>query len=178
MLFTRDTITIHPRLRQLWSALTARISPAEEVLVRRTLPAAEYSLYQRMPRRDRRHCLDVYHTLILAGVTDPLLLRAAMFHDTGKVDPQGRAVPLLWYGGLVIFKRLWPNVYARLAASPRGWRHYFYYYAHHGPLGADLAAAAGCPPELVAIIRHYHDAAPTGRAAILHWADDNIGRQP
>ncbi len=163
------------RLRQLWSALTARISPAESRQAQAILPAAEHALYLRMPRRDRRHCLDVYQTLVRAGVADPLLLRAALFHDTGKVDPQGRPVPLLWYGGLVIFKRLWPRSYALLAASPRGWRHYFYYYAHHGPLGAALAEAAGCPPEIVQILRHYHDPAPTGRAAVLHWADEASG---
>ena len=160
------------RLRQLWNALRAQVSPAEAALVRRVLPPAEHALYARMPRRDRRHCLDVYHRLVAANVHDPLLLRAALFHDTGKVDPQGRPVPLVWYGGLVIFRRLWPHSYALLAASPRGWRHPFYYYAHHGPLGAELARAAGSPPEIVAILRHYHDPAPTGRAATLHWADE------
>lgn len=163
------------RLRQLWLALTPRISPAEARLVRDVLPAAEYELYRRMPRRDRRHCLDVHQTLVRAGVTDALLLRAALFHDTGKVDPQGRPVPLLWYGGLVIFKRLWPRAYGLLAASPQGWRRYFYYYAHHGPLGAALAQAAGSPPEIVEALRHYHDAAPTGRAAVLQWADEASG---
>ena len=160
------------RLRQLWSALTARISPAEAELVLRALPAAEYALYRRMPRRDRRHCLDVHQTLLRAGVADALLLRAALFHDTGKVDHHGRPVPLLWYGGLVAFKRLWPRTYALLAASPRAWRRHFYYYAHHGPLGAALAEAAGCPPEIVEALRHYHDPAPTGRAAVLQWADE------
>ena len=159
------------RLKQLWQALTARITAEEIALVRHVLPNYEQSLFERMPRRDRRHCLDVYHTLVQGQITDPLILRAALFHDTGKVDRQGRPVPLLWYGGLVIFKRLWPHAYALLAASPRGVRRYFYYYAHHGPLGAELAQEAGSPPEIVEILRHYHDAEPTGRAAILQWSD-------
>ena len=162
------------RLGQLWRALFGRISPAEEALVRRSLPPAEYALYARMPRRDRRHCLDVHGRLVAAGVDDPLLLRAALFHDTGKVDQRGRPVPLLWYGGLVVFRRLWPRAYARLAASPRSWRRTFFYYAHHGPLGAELARAAGSPPEICAILRHYHDDAPTGRAAILQRADEEL----
>jgi hypothetical protein len=35
-----------------------------------------------------------------------------------------------------------------------------------------MAAAAGCPAEIVETIRHYHDPAPSGRAAMLHWADE------
>ncbi|HYF64099.1 MAG TPA: hypothetical protein VD886_14855 [Herpetosiphonaceae bacterium] len=162
------------RLGQLWRALSGRVSATDEDLARRSLPPAEYALYARMPRRDRRHCLDVHARLIAAGVDDPLLLRAALFHDTGKVDPRGRPVPLLWYGGLVVFKRLWPRAYARLAASPRSWRRFFFYYAHHGPLGAELARAAGSPPEIQAILRHYHDDAPAGRAAILKRADEGL----
>lgn len=159
------------RLGQLWAALTARVSAEEEALVARLLPEAERALYARMPLRDRRHCLDVYHTLVAMGVEDELVLRGALYHDTGKVDRAGRPVPLLWYGGLVIFKRLWPGAYRVLAASPRGWRRYFYYYAHHGPLGAELARAAGAPEAICEMLRHYHDDAPSGRAAILQQAD-------
>lgn len=160
------------RLSQLWAALTARISPLELAEVRRRLPASELPLFERMPLRDQRHCLDVYATLVAGGVTDPLLLRAALFHDTGKVDRAGRPVPLLLYGLLVVFKRLWPRSYARLAASPQGLRHWVHQYAHHGPLGAHMAAEAGAPPEIVAILQHYHDDQPTGPAAILQWADE------
>ncbi len=159
------------RLSQLWRALSGRVSQDEEALVRTVLPPFELGLYTRMPQRDRRHCLDVYHTLVRAQIADPLVLRAALFHDTGKVDDQGRPVPLLWYGGLVIFKRLWPHTYALLAASPRGLRRYFYRYAHHGPLGAALAQRAGSPPAIVAMLRHYHDDNPSGQAALLRWAD-------
>lgn len=159
------------RLRQLWRALFPRISPEEEALVRRMLPPAEQALYKRMPLYDRRHCLDVYRTLVRAGCDDPLLLRAALFHDTGKVDPDGRPVPLIWYGMLVMWKRLWPRSYDLLAASPRGPRRYFYYYAHHARLGAELARQAGSPPAIVEALAHYHDDLPTGRAAILQWAD-------
>ena len=159
------------RLRQLGRALAARVSAEEQALAARLLPPAELALFARMPRRDRRHCLDVYHALVAAGVADPLVLRAALYHDTGKVDPQGRPVPLLWYGGCVILKRLWPQLFGLLAASPRSWRRPIYYSAHHAALGAELAHAAGAPPEIVAIIRHYHDAQPTGRAAVLQRAD-------
>ncbi|HEY1016106.1 MAG TPA: hypothetical protein VGE07_25575 [Herpetosiphonaceae bacterium] len=159
------------RIRQLWEALTARVSAEEEALARRLLPPAEHALFARMPLRDRRHCLDVYHTLAGAGVDDPLVLRGALFHDTGKVDPRGRPVPLAWYVACVLLKRLAPRAYALLAASPRGFRRPIHYYAHHAALGAELALAAGAPPELAEMLRHYHDDQPAGRAAMLQWAD-------
>jgi hypothetical protein len=159
------------RSRQLWRALAGRVSAEERALVARLLPAAELELFLRMPGYDQRHCLDVYWTLVRAGHADPLLLRAALFHDTGKVDERGRPLPLLWYGLLVVWKRLWPGGYERIAASPGGLRRYFYYYAHHAALGAELARKAGSPPEIVQALRHYHDDDPSGMAATLQWAD-------
>jgi hypothetical protein len=34
-----------------------------------------------------------------------------------------------------------------------------------------MAAQAGSPPAIVTTLRHYHDPAPEGRAALLQWAD-------
>ena len=162
---------MYHRLQQLWSAVWGRVSAAEEAFVAQLLPACELPLYTRMPRRDRRHCLDVYYTLVKAGIDDPLILRAALFHDTGKVDASGRAVPLVWYGGCVILKRWFPRSYALLAASPRGFRRWIHQYAHHGPIGARMALAAGSPTAIGAMLQHYHDDNPCGRAAVLQWAD-------
>ncbi len=164
---------MNQRLKQFWSALTAHVAAHEIMLVKRALPPAEFALFARMPRYDQRHCLDVYYALADAGVRDDIILRGALYHDTGKVDPQGRPVPLLWYGGLVIFKKLFPTLYGRLAASPRGLRHYFYYYEHHDRLGAELAAQADAPAEIVAMLRCYHDDDPADpRARVLKSIDE------
>lgn len=164
--------TLHPasfayRARQFFAALGARVSPAELALVARTLTPAERRLFEAMPVYDQRHCLDVYATLVAAGHADPILLRAAIFHDCGKVDDRGRPMPLAWYVLATILKRF-PGLYLAAArfADPVA------VYAAHAWRGAAMAAAAGSPPELVAALRHYHDPAPSGRAALLQWADE------
>ncbi|MEI7645850.1 MAG: hypothetical protein WCJ55_16385 [Chloroflexales bacterium] len=158
------------RAQQFFTALRAQVGVDERVLVARTLTDAERRLFERMPTYDQRHCLDVYHTLVTAGHSDPLLLRAAMIHDCGKVDDDGRALRLGWYIIATLLRRL-PALYLAAAASGRGPLRPIRIYAEHAWRGAQMAAAAASPPEIVAIIRHYHDPTPTGMAAILQWAD-------
>jgi len=155
------------RIRQFRDALRAEVSPAEYTLVARMLTPAEQRLFFQMPVYDQRHCLDVYQTLVAAGECDELLLRAALYHDCGKVDDAGRPMALGWYVLATILKR-WLALYliaARLIPA-------IAVYAEHAARGARMAAAAGCPPEIVETLRHYHDPQPTGRAARLQWADE------
>src|SRR5215212_3183297 len=97
------------RLRQFFAALMARLTPAERELVARTLSRAELALFERMPRYDQRHCLDVCITL-----------RAALLHDCGKVGDDGRPIPLMYYGAFVVILRLAPALYRWAARVGRG----------------------------------------------------------
>ncbi|HMQ33707.1 MAG TPA: HDIG domain-containing protein [Chloroflexaceae bacterium] len=155
------------RARQFVAALGARVSAAEQAMAAATLSPAELRLFEAMPPYDQRHCLDVRRTLAEAGHDDALLLRAATFHDCGKVDDRGRPMALGWYVLATLLKGS-PGLYlaaARLCGPIR-------VYAEHASRGALMAERAGSPPEVVATIRHYHDPAPTGRAALLKWADE------
>lgn len=155
------------RAQQFFAALRARVSAEERALVATTLTPAELRLFEAMPPYDQRHCLDVHHTLAAAGHADPLLLRAALFHDCGKLDDRGRPMSLAWYVAATLLKRA-PAIYlaaARLCPPVA-------IYADHARRGAEMAHAAGSPPAVVAAIRHYHDPAPSGRAALLQWADE------
>lgn len=160
------------RLRQLASALGARLTPEELRLVEATLSPGEFWLFQRMPRFDQRHCLDVYQSLCGGGYTDPLLLRAALIHDCGKVDERGRPIPLLYYGLFVVLRRLAPTAYAWAARSGRGPLRPFAVHANHEQRSATMAAAADSPPGLVAILRDYAEHRHTPATLALHWADD------
>jgi hypothetical protein len=159
------------RIKQFLQAIWGRVTPAELELVQRTLPPAELRLFQAMPRYDQRHCLDVYWTLWHAGQRAPLLLRAALVHDCGKIDDQGRPMHLAWYM-LVTLLRMVPPLYAAAAASGRGSLLRVRIYAEHAWRGSRMLAAADAPPEIIAIVRHYHDLTPQGDAAILQWADN------
>jgi putative nucleotidyltransferase with HDIG domain len=163
--------TLRYRTAQLCAALRAEISSVEQSLVAQILSPAEQYLFAAMPRYDQRHCLDVYYTLCAAGYDDPLLLRAALVHDCGKVDDEGRPMPLMWYLLVTLLKHI-PPLYRMAAISGRGPFRAVQIYAEHAQRGAQMAQAAGSPPEIVATIRHYHDVAPQGRAALLQWADE------
>jgi hypothetical protein len=158
------------RLQQLAAALRACIDDAERELVRQQLTVPERALFFAMPRYDQRHCLDVYQTLVASGERDVYVLRAALYHDCGKVDDNGRSMSLLWYGVATMLKRV-PALYIAFARRDTGPFRPLYVYAEHARRGAKLAAHAGAPLEIVATIRHYHDPAPQGRAARLQWAD-------
>lgn len=160
------------RIYQFVAALRAHISHAEYTHVNRLLSSEEQRLFYAMPVYDQRHCLDVYATLQAAGHTDELLLRAALFHDCGKVDDDGRPMPLRWYVGVTLLKRLARPLYYAAATVGHGPFHPIRIYAEHAWRGAQMATAAGSPPEIVETLRHYHDVAPVGRAALLQWADE------
>jgi hypothetical protein len=159
------------RARQFFAALRAQVSAEERALVAATLTPSEQLLFAQMPTYDQRHCLDVYYTVVEASHRDPLLLRAAIIHDCGKVDDDGRPMLLGWYVLATVLKRM-PALYLAAAKGGPGLLRPIRVYAEHAWRGARMAAAAGSPPELVAILRHYHDPAPTGMAAILQWADE------
>jgi hypothetical protein len=160
------------RLRQFFAAVGGQISLAERVLVVRLLNPGELRLFERMPHFDQRHCLDVYHTLARAGYDDPLLLRAALLHDCGKVADDGRTIPLLYYGLFVVLKRFAPALYQRAAGDGRGPLWPFAVHAAHEQRAALLAELVGSPPELVAILHDYAACRLTEHTAALAWADE------
>ncbi|KPV49167.1 hypothetical protein SE17_34165 [Kouleothrix aurantiaca] len=159
------------RLRQFAAALAARLSAADRALLAQTLAPAELALFMQMPRYDQRHCLDVCLTLRAAGHADPLLLRAALLHDCGKVDDDGRPLPLFYYGLFVVMQRLAPGLYRRAARNGRGPLRWFALHAAHDERSAAMAARAGSPPALVEILRDYGARRATPATLALGWAD-------
>lgn len=158
------------RMAQLRTALRADLTPEEVALVAATLAEPEQRLFDAMPRYDQRHCLDVHHTLVAAGYDEPLLRRAALIHDCGKVDDHGRPMALGWYVVATILKQI-PGLYLAVARHG-GVLQPIRIYAEHAWRGAQMAAKAGSPPIMVEALRHYHDPNPTGLAALLKWADE------
>jgi len=155
-------------------AVAARLTPEERALVAATLIPAELRLFERMPQYDQRHCLDVYRLLLRGGYDDPLLLRAALLRDCGKVDDDGRPIPLPYYGLFVVLKRVAPALYAWAARDGRGPLRPFAIHAAHDERTARMAEAAGSPPELVATLRDYAERRMTERTRALSWADNQV----
>jgi HD domain len=168
------TVRLRYRLAQFLTAVAARLTSGERALVAAVLSQAELRLFECMPQHDQRHCLDVYQLLVGAGYADPLLLRAALLHDCGKVDDNGRPIPLLYYGLFVVLQRVAPALYAWAARDGRGPLRPFAIHAAHDQRSARMAEAAGSPPEVVATLHDHAERRLTERTRALSWADNQV----
>jgi hypothetical protein len=173
------------RSRQFFLALGAGLSPLtleERDLAGEHLPRSARDLFDAMSRADQRHSLKVAAALHAAGYDHPALLQAALLHDCAKREGGVR----LWHRvALVLLKAFWPALAAHWAAQPAparaDWRYPMWAHLHHPERGAELAAAAGCDPLAVTLIRR-HQEPPTAHAgdpsldellAALQAADDD-----
>jgi len=155
------------RVGQFVSAVIASLRPlaaAEQAEARAWLPAAAWPLFDAMPLNDQHHSLAVVRALHAAGHDEPALLQAALLHDAAKST--GR-VTLFHRVAVVLIKIVWPGWTTRMAQTPapaRGSLGYpFWAHANHPQLGAEMAAAAGCDPLAVTLIRR-HQETGTGAA--------------
>lgn len=154
--FRRTTAALLYRVRQFGWALAPRIGAEDRDLVARLLPPAAQALFWRMPRGDQRHSLAVLRTLLAWGEDHPALLAAALLHDVGKT-----AAPLTpWERALLrLGQALCPHPWRAMARLPllRRWADRLRSYADHPEIGAAWAAAAGCDPLTVVLIRRHQE---------------------
>ncbi len=131
------------------------------------LTSAQLALFDAMPVVDRRHGLDVVAALRAAGVTDGDLHLAGLFHDAGK----GRSIRLWHRVAWSLGELLGPWVHRSAARLPGG-RDAMARLRDHAERSAELAAAVGCPPRAVALIRGEVGADGGASLAALHAADE------
>jgi hypothetical protein len=171
------------RVSQFLRALTASwgsVAAEETQEAQAVLPEQAWGLFSAMPRQDQRHSLRVLRTLRRAGWSERGVLQAALLHDAAKRDS---GLSLLHRVAIVLLKAFWPSLLVRWAtlseparADPR---FPFWAHAHHPERGAERAAAAGCDPLAVSLIRRHqeHLSASGGAAdralAALQAADDD-----
>jgi len=149
------------RVRQFVAAVAAhrgRLSSHEQAEIERWLPQAAWSLFERMPRNDQRHSLNVLRALRDAGWSQPPLMQAALLHDVAK----SVAGVMLWHRvAVVLINAARPGWSVRMAERPAparsGLRYPFWASVNHPRLGAEMAAAAGCDPLAVTLIRRHQE---------------------
>lgn len=179
------------RVWQFVQASVARpLTPAEKTEIASILAPAQQSLFGEMRVSDQRHALNVSRALIATGQTRQDLLAAALLHDVGKSRYRLR---LSERAAVVVTRRCAPAAarswgagsnpaalpHAAVDSRPheqrlnphhppgggelRGWRRAFIIYEQHPEWGAEIAAAAGCSPLTVWLIRqHQGDSTPRG----------------
>jgi len=64
----------------------------------------------------------------------------------------------------VLAKALSPRLWERLDGEPGSWLYPFRVHRHHAALGAELAAQAGCSPEVFWLVAHHEDGQIEGQA--------------
>jgi hypothetical protein len=131
------------------------------------LSPAQQALFDGMPVADRRHGLDVVAALRAAGVADPDVLLAGLFHDAGK----GRSIRLWHRVAWSLGELLGTWVHAAAARLPGGDDAMARLREHDGR-SAELARAAGCTERTAALIRGMVAAADRGALAALRGADE------
>ena len=135
------------RFRQFRSHLRARVAPEERAALAIWITPAQLALFDSMHVADRRHGLDVAATLRAEGIQDPDVLLAGLLHDAAKGDTSilPRVVHSLgqaWGGWIPRLARLVPGLGESLDRLRT-----------HAEKSARLAAAAGCSPRTVELIR-------------------------
>ncbi len=149
------------RVSQFFRALVAWAPKRELGLISEYLTPPQAELFQRMPRSDQRHGLDVFQALRRKQHLDHDLLSAALLHDVGKsggvlsLSKGGRL--RLWHRVLIVLIRaVRAPLLDRLALDElRSWRYPFFVHQHHPELGAELAQAVCCSPVTVELIRRH-----------------------
>lgn len=130
------------------------------------LSPAELALFDAMHVADRRHGLDVVAHLRAGGGTNPDLLVAGLLHDCAKGDT-GLMTRIAYSLGQRYGTWVW-----RAAGIVPGWSSPIERLRVHAEASAGLAAAAGCSPATVELIRHQDAPVDPIAGEQLHLADE------
>jgi hypothetical protein len=154
------------KVRQFRAHVRARVAPGERAGLAAWLSPSQLALFDTMHVADRRHGLDVVTTLHAEGVTDPDALVAGLLHDAGK-EQTGLWPRVIFSLGQAHGTWIW-----RLARVVPSVRRDLHRLRDHGEMSAVLAAAAGCSPRTVELIRHQDDPRDPDYGELLRLADE------
>jgi hypothetical protein len=154
------------KVRQFRAHLRASVGPAERSGLDGWLSEPQLRLFDGMHVADRRHGLDVVATLRAEGVADPDVLLAGLLHDAGK-GPTGVWPRVVYSLGQAYGVWVW-----RVGGVAPGYRESMARLRDHAETSAVLAAAAGCSPRTVELIRHQDAPIDPDAGRLLQLADE------
>jgi hypothetical protein len=164
--------SLDPRLRARSRAAASNLSPGEA------------DLFLAMGRYDLAHSLAMAARL----KDDPLLYKAGLLHDAGKLRSElGIFSRWLYTFAELLFpfrlkakedmveeKARGDSIEERILSLPKGWTRGLYVQLHHGEIAAEMLAGLGSEEELVRLVEG-HQAEPGGeRARRLREIDDSL----
>jgi hypothetical protein len=146
--------------------LQARVAQAERDELATWLTPAQLQLFDAMHVADRRHGLDVVATLRADGVAEADVLLAGLLHDAAK-GPTG-----VWPRVAYSLGQAYGGWVRRVASLVPGWRAAIERLRDHAETSAGLAAAAGCSPRTVELIRNQDAPRDPEFGELLRLADE------
>jgi hypothetical protein len=154
------------RTRQFRAHLRASVAPEERAALVTWIAPAQLDLFDTMHVADRRHGLDVVASLRAEGVTEPDVLVAGLLHDAGKGDTG------IWPRVVYSLGSRYGAWIPRVARVLPGFRPALERLRTHAEASATLAAAAGCSPRTVELIRNQDAPLDVEFGELLRLADE------
>lgn len=158
-------IYMFQRVKQVLSALTAKITTADRQFVKANLSEAEAALFWAMNLPDQRHALNVCYTALkllkqYQHGNRITVIKSALLHDVGKVRGDVSTIDKII---TVMAHKLAPHWACAWGRPGRGskitnLRHAFYTYFHHPEKSYSLLEAIGVDPVITDIVRRHHEA--------------------
>ncbi len=146
------------RLRQFFGGVLARVSDADRRAADAVLNPPARGWFHALPRDLQWHGVQVMRDLQQAGVDRSDVLAAALLHDAGKAE--GPSGPLVRTFN-VLALRLAPDWSARRKMldyrSAHGIDRVLAIAYQHPAIAAEKAAACGCDPVTIELIRYHQD---------------------
>ena len=147
------------RAQQFFGGVFARVSDEDRREADTVLNPPARVWFHSLPRDLQWHGVQVMRDLKRAGVDRSAVLAAALLHDAGKAEgPNGPLVRTL----IVLARHLAPAWSARRTAidyrSAQGIDRALAVAYQHPAIAAERAAACGCDPVTIDLIRHHQDA--------------------
>jgi hypothetical protein len=142
------------------------VTPEERAALATWMAPAQLGLFDAMHVADQRHGLDVVASLRAEGVTEPDLLIAGLLHDAGKGDTG------VWPRVAYTLGTRYGDWITRIGEVLPGFRPSLERLRTHAETSAAMAAAAGCSPRTVELIRNQDDPLDAEFGELLRLADE------
>jgi hypothetical protein len=162
-------LRIFYRARQFFGGLFAQVSDADVREAEAILNPAACAWFRSLPRDGQWHGLRVMHDLQCASIDRPEVLAAALLHDAGKAEgPNGPLVRAF----IVLARHLAPDWSAHRSQldyrEAQGLDRVLAIASQHPEIAAEKAAACGCDPVTIDLIRYHQDTARGKTDPLLH----------
>ena len=154
------------RTRQFRAHIRANVTPGERTALVAWIAPAQLELFDAMHVADRRHGLDVVRSLRADGVTESDLLIAGLLHDAGKGDTG------VWPRVAYTLGSRYGSWITGIASVIPGFGPALERLRTHAEASAAMAAAAGCSPRTVELIRNQDAPLDPEFGELLRLADE------